>query len=210
MPVAPPFPATPAPIKIAESTAARVRQSTAGGYRGPAAGDGVNTLTRTAVLEYNDTADRVAVIEAFLKARAGFEPFFFPFEPGAVLTLVRCPTWQGPRTEKGPRRTLTVNLIEDHSVGYVSPGQPGRVTIDNTAPGVGETLTATLSDPDGSVTNLTWQWQRNGTDIAGATAAGYTVTVTDVGATLTAVASYDDADGTGQTATSAPTAAVAH
>ena len=65
----------------------------------------------------------------------------------------------------------------------------GAVTIDDTTPVVGETLTADASgidDPDG-LTNrsFTWQWLRvsGGTEtpISGATAASYTVADADVG-----------------------------
>ena len=86
----------------------------------------------------------------------------------------------------------------------------GSVTIDDTTPVRGTAITATVSDPDGSVSNVTWQWQRGTSNIAGATSATYTPVLADVGKTLRAVASYTDAHGTGKTATSAATSAVAN
>ena len=91
----------------------------------------------------------------------------------------------------------------------------GAVTIDDTTPVVGETLTADASgidDPDG-LTNrsFTWQWVRvsGGTDtpIAGATAASYKVVDADVGATLKVEVSFTDDDGTNETVESDETAA---
>ena len=60
--------------------------------------------------------------------------------------------------------------------GVVIAVQPdGTVTLSSTQPAVGTAVTATLNDPDGSVSGLTWQWARspNGTtgwtNISGAT-----------------------------------------
>ena len=59
-------------------------------------------------------------------------------------------------------------------------------------------MTAAVTDIDGTVSGLTWQWARGGTatgsfaDISGATSAGYTTVADDVGQYLRATASYDD------------------
>ena len=118
MPTAPTLPPTPKPINIKVRTRGRVRRARIGAYPGPAAGDGPNPFTREATLEYEDTATAIATIESFVKARAGWQPFWFPFEPGATLTLVRCPGWRGPRRGEGQRRSLILTLVEDHSAGY--------------------------------------------------------------------------------------------
>lgn len=132
MPTAPTLPSPPVPVKIRVRTRARVRQPDIGAYRGPAGPDGINTLTRVATLEYEDTAARIKKIEDFIglpppdpdqdkeayyRGRAGWQPFFFQFEPGGVHALARCLTWSR-RRGKGLRRTLTLNIEEDHSVGY--------------------------------------------------------------------------------------------
>ena len=212
MPEAPTMPAVPAPISIQVETRARVRQPDIGNYRGGAAPDGINQVTRRARVEYDDTDERVRIIDAFIRARAGYQPFYFRLEPGTPLTLVRCPRWGLPQSEDGPRSSMVLQLIEDHSPGYTFADKPGTVTLDDAAPVRATSVTASLSDPDGSVTGLTWQWQRlDGgawTDITGATNASYTPVAADVGKTLRAVASYDDAQGVGKTATSAPTGAV--
>ena len=94
----------------------------------------------------------------------------------------------------------------------------GTVTIDDTAPVVGDELTATaagIADPDGLPAPLTlsWQWYRtpaggSETEIAGAMAATYTVGEDDAGAALTAKATYQDSGGFANTLESAPTGAV--
>ena len=102
--------------------------------------------------------------------------------------------------------TVTVNVTDVEEAGVVS--------IDSTSPVVGTALTASLRDPDGGVTGKTWQWSSSSTSdgtftaISGATNAAYTPASTDVGNYLKAAASYEDARGTGKTA-SAVTAAVA-
>ena len=90
------------------------------------------------------------------------------------------------------------------------PDRPGVVTLDDTTPTRGTAITASVSDPDGSINALTWQWQRGTTDISGATSATYTPVLADVGRVLRAVASYNDGHSSGKTATSAPTSAVAN
>ena len=65
----------------------------------------------------------------------------------------------------------------------------------------------TLADEDG-LGAISYQWQRDGVDIAGATNATYTTVQADVGAALTVVASYTDAYGTAESVASTATAAV--
>ena len=91
----------------------------------------------------------------------------------------------------------------------------GTVTITNGDPPVaGTALTASLSDSDGGVTNLTWQWSRSTTssgtfsDIPTATNASYTPTGGEAGYFLKATASYDDTNNTGRTASAVTAQAV--
>ena len=62
-----------------------------------------------------------------------------------------------------------------------------------------------MEDPDGSVENPTWQWQKddgqgNYTDILGATMMSYTLVMADDGSRLRAMAMYADAQGPNKTA----------
>ncbi|ASJ73793.1 DUF4347 domain-containing protein [Granulosicoccus antarcticus] len=97
------------------------------------------------------------------------------------------------------------------AVGNVNDAPTGAVTIDNTAPDQGDVLTAsnTLADEDG-LGPISYQWQRDGVDIIGATSATYTTIETDVGSTLRVVASYNDAQGTPESVSSATTANIAN
>ena len=93
--------------------------------------------------------------------------------------------------------------------------EDGSVTFGSTAPRVGEALTASVEDPDGGVTSVTWQWAKSSTksgtyaDISGATSASYTPAAGDAGAWLRATAGYTDAEGTGKSANAVAAAAVA-
>ena len=62
-----------------------------------------------------------------------------------------------------------------------------------------------MEDQDGSVANLTWQWQKDDgqgsyTDIPGATRMSYTPVMADDGSRLQATAMYDDGEGSGKEA----------
>ena len=86
----------------------------------------------------------------------------------------------------------------------VNVDEPGTVTLSTGEPSTGEAVTASLSDPDRGVQNLSWQWQRatdsTWTDITGAYEAPYVPGNDDVGHRLRATAAYDDNAGTGHTA----------
>jgi uncharacterized delta-60 repeat protein len=97
------------------------------------------------------------------------------------------------------------------AVANVNDAPSGSVSIDDTTPAQGQTLTAsnTLADPDG-LGAITYQWQRGGVDIAGATGSTYVTTQADVGSVLRVIASYTDGQGTPESVASADTAAVAN
>ena len=82
----------------------------------------------------------------------------------------------------------------------------GSVSLSPSRPRVGVAVTATLTDDDGGVSNESWQWSSadsaTGTcaDIAGATSATYTPGSDDVDRYLKATVSYDDANGSGRSA----------
>ena len=105
----------------------------------------------------------------------------------------------------------SVTSANTAAVANVNDAPTGSVTIDDTTPTQGQTLTAsnTLADLDGLGT-ISYQWQRGGVDIVGATGATYVTSQADVGSTLRVVASYTDGQGTAESVTSANTAAVAN
>ena len=97
--------------------------------------------------------------------------------------------------------TITVTVNVDNVE------EAGTVTVTGRQRG-GSTLTASLTDEDGSIENLTWQWSRSRpstgpfTDISGATSVTYTLVGADVGAYLKAEASYNDGHGPNKSAIS--------
>ena len=91
------------------------------------------------------------------------------------------------------------------TITVVNVDEPGVVSLNPDTPQVGAELTATVLDPDGGVTGLTWAWERSAdgnawTAIAGAAGAAYTPADLDVGNYLRAIASYADGHGPGKTA----------
>ena len=92
--------------------------------------------------------------------------------------------------------TININNVEE----------PGRIEFSSRQPQAATPFTATVIDPDGSVTGTTWVWERSPdkgawTTITGATSASYTPDATDDdGKYLRATASYTDGHGSGKSA----------
>ena len=89
--------------------------------------------------------------------------------------------------------TITVNNLDEE----------GTVTLSSDQPRVGTELTATLVDPDGTVSGVTWQWDRsdgNGGYSNISSLAGYTPGAADLDKYLRATASYTDPQGSAKTA----------
>jgi Tol biopolymer transport system component len=108
----------------------------------------------------------------------------------------------------GPGGAQSVTQQFAINVSPVNDVPTGTVTITGTV-AEDQVLTAsnTLADADGLGT-ISYQWQRDGVDVAGASGAAYTLGAADVGHTLDVVASYTDGQGTPESVTSAATAAV--
>ena len=70
--------------------------------------------------------------------------------------------------------------------------QPGALSLSGTAK-EGETLTASVSDPDGIDQNtVVFTWFADGTPIADATDASYTLTVNEAGTRIRVAVTYVD------------------
>jgi VCBS repeat-containing protein len=98
--------------------------------------------------------------------------------------------------------SITVNPIND--------APTGSVTISGT-PTEDQTLSASnsLADAEG-MGAVSYQWQRDGADITGATGSTYTLGDADVGSMITVVASYDDGEGKTESVTSAAVGPIAN
>ncbi len=98
------------------------------------------------------------------------------------------------------------------TVTVVNVDETGSVSLSPSHPQVGTRIGASLSDPDGGVSTVTWQWQRSSdgqtwTAITTATGTGYTPVAADEGRQLRAQAQYRDQHGSGKTATASSTSA---
>ena len=84
--------------------------------------------------------------------------------------------------------------------------EPGMVSLSALQPQAGTELTATHSDPDGTISDLKWQWAKSMTmdgtyeDIDKAILSTYTPKDADIDYYLQVTASYTDAEGEGKTA----------
>ena len=90
------------------------------------------------------------------------------------------------------------------TIAVANLDEAGTVTLSSDEPMVSDELTATLGDPDGGITDVTWQWAKSAdmdswTDISGATSMSYTPAFIDVGHHLRAAATYTDLLGSGKT-----------
>jgi Ca2+-binding RTX toxin-like protein len=107
---------------------------------------------------------------------------------------------------------INVRTLFASEAALISPNSlsSGSVSIDGTA-GQGSTLIAahTLSDPDG-LGGISYQWRVNGLPIEGARQDRYTLTQAEVGKAISVVASYTDARGFAEEASSLSTTLVAN
>ncbi len=98
----------------------------------------------------------------------------------------------------------------DVSIDVSNVDEAGTVSLSLEQPEVGTPVAASLSDLDGSLSNISWQWARSSdssdwSDISGANSDSYTPVPDDVGIYLQATAdrpkrSYTDGHGTGKSA----------
>ena len=91
------------------------------------------------------------------------------------------------------------------TINVVNEDEEGTVTLSTGSPRARIPLTARLTDPDGGVTGVTWQWasstdQSNWSDIFGATSQTLSPDDSEVNRYLRATAEYTDSQGVGKSA----------
>ena len=94
------------------------------------------------------------------------------------------------------------------AVAVTDTDEPGAVGLSGSRPRVGESLTATLTDPDTVAGAVSWSWERSAgrnawAVIEGATAASYVPTAADAGEHLRVTARYGDRHGDAKAAVAA-------
>ena len=88
----------------------------------------------------------------------------------------------------------------DVTISVTNVDEPGTLSLSSTEPAFGTELTATLTDPDGGITDVSWEWQWS-TDgatwftVPGGMSASYTPSHSDGGLMLRATVEYSDAAG---------------
>lgn len=98
----------------------------------------------------------------------------------------------------GQQATQTIG----YSVALSRPQNTAAPAISGAAPAVGRQLTCPTGSWSDTPTGFAYSWARDGTPVAGATAAGYTIHRLDLGSTLTCTVTASNAAGAGEPATS--------
>ena len=153
----------------------------------------------------------------------GTDASFFAIDPtSGALIFNASPDFEDAR---GATYSITITAIDDGSppmtgtravtVTVTNVDEAGRISAITGTAQVGVELTAgSVTDPDGAVTDITYQWQSAAsggtyTAISGAGATStYTPDADDEDKTIQVIATYTDGEGSGKTATSAATAPV--
>ena len=210
----------------------------------PPGGNTAPAITTTSPVETPENGTAVATLAATdaesdpitWSKTGGADTDRFALTTAGVLTFVAAPDYESPAdvASADPANAAANNEYvvfvtasdgtDDTAIELVvrvtnaDEGQSGTVSIDDTAPMVGDALTAStasVADPDGLPDSFapTWQWYRtpaggSETEISAATSATYTVVEDDLGAALTAKASWTDGGAFANTLASAPTSAV--
>ena len=98
------------------------------------------------------------------------------------------------RDESNGRDSISV------TISVTNVNEPGAVSLSSKEAAFGKELTATLTDPDGGITDVSWNWQwsSDGAEwftIPGSRNASYTPSHSDGGVMLRATVTYSDAAG---------------
>ena len=131
-----------------------------------------------------------------------------------VLSFNASPDFEGPTdADTDNEYEVTIHASDgsltdtiEVTINVVNVDEPGSVALSLAQPMVGLELTATLTDPDGSISDTIWVWASSTdgstgwTDISGATSRSYTPTADDADSYLRATATYTDGEGVGKSA----------
>ena len=175
--------------------------------------ENTTTLNPVALFEVVDEEDGNSFSD-FVWTLAGADGDSFEIGSNAILTFESMPDFEAPGdANRNNVYEVTVQATDsaantgtlDVTVTVTNVEEDGEITLSNRQPEAGVSITATLTDPDGSISGVTWQWQASDINIEGATSRTYTpVQTTDTDETnvdkfLTVIATYTD--GFGQTET---------
>ena len=162
--------------------------------------------------------------------RADASSGWVPIERSARYPIAATSRYTPVTADRGKQLRATVGYTDAHgpdksaqsaATSSVRPADtPGTVRLSTSSPEVGQRMTATLVDFDGSVADTIWQWQRRADAGSGwvpiersarypiAATSRYTPVAADRGKQLRATVGYTDAHGPGKSAQSAATSSV--
>ena len=138
---------------------------------------------------------------------SGPDAALFEISSDGALSFKSSPNYESPADEGGDNvYNVTVNRSGgslDVVVTVTNVDETGSVSLDDLQPQAGESVSASLSDPDGDHSETVWQWsksmdQADWSDITGATSATYSPGTDDIGYYLRATATYSDGLGAGR------------
>ena len=100
----------------------------------------------------------------------------------------------------GSKTTVGNSTTSTSASAVTDVDEAGMIELPAEAPELGSELTVAVMDPDGNVTNISWQWERSEDQmtwapIEDATAATYTPVTADEGQYLRATVAYTDRNG---------------
>ena len=151
---------------------------------------------------YTVSDNRFEVVNGELKLKAG-QVLEFTNEPQVTVTVT---------TDDGHggtfNKAFVLNVQDDPNYPVLPTNTLGTVTISGT-PQFGHTLTASVTDADGIVGNISYQWFADNSPITGATGTTYQPRMTDVGKVLSVQASYTDQQGNSENIINTSSVAVA-
>ena len=142
----------------------------------------------------------------------------FNLSASGVLTFINPPDFEAPADTGGDNvYQITVEASDDNNTGSLpvtitvaNVDEDGTVTLSSDQPQTGTALTATLSDPDGTVSGAAWVWESSAdgntgwTAVTGATStvttSSYTPVAGDLGRYLRVTATYTDPEGSDKSA----------
>ena len=146
----------------------------------------------------------------------------FSISSSGVLTFRSSPNFESPADGNRDNTyevtvSASVSSTQDSllvTIDVANVDEEGEVIAVADRGNIGSQITATLTDPDGSATNIAWEWASSDDGatgwsiISGATSNTYTPDADDVGNFLRATAIYTDPEGPGKNAGAITTAAV--
>ena len=86
------------------------------------------------------------------------------------LVFKESPNYESPADADGNNKYHVTIITADNEgatselplvITVMNKNEDGKVTLSTTQPAVGQPVTATLTDPDMKITEVSWQWGRN-------------------------------------------------